>query len=90
VTVSCNLALLAKNPMLFLLVHVCLQALASQLKAAKAVTRGKAAAAKKLEQRLHSVQAEMKSAMEVRALKLGGAGWLSKTSFRLFQMRSMM
>lgn len=42
------------------------QALASQLKAAKAVTRGKQAAAKKLEQRLQQVQAEMKATMEVR------------------------
>jgi hypothetical protein len=44
-----------------------LQALASQLKAAKALSRGKAAVAKKLEQRLQGVQTEMKSVMEVRA-----------------------
>jgi hypothetical protein len=42
------------------------QALASQLKAAKAVTRGKQAAVKKLEQRMAQVQAEMKSVLEVR------------------------
>lgn len=44
------------------------QALASQLKAAKAVTRGKQAAVKKLEQRMQQVQVEMKSVLEVRLL----------------------
>jgi hypothetical protein len=45
------------------------QALAAELKQAKGATRGKQAAAKKLESKLQQLQADMKNIMEVGWIK---------------------